>query len=321
MADPTVTIRVTTNADQASGQLKRATQDFQKMESGAASGARTQRSQRSASTSQDTSSQLLGRMAGAMALSGLGAGVDLFSSYVGSRPGGSRNARRISEIGGGMISGAQSGAMIGGPVGAVIGAAASGLASAFRLLNEEAKEVREGLMGLKLSMQSSVSSISQGRQDDAFYTLLGHKSKSDRISTLKARAEELSTGGKYSVVSLQNQQQEMIRSGKTDTEAYRRNETLLGMQSARLSKVYSALWEEGKMPRAEMLRAGEVGDSLGAMGGSIGAQVDVADVNRSQLEELKRINENLRHYAESHVSSNMVDASVNKGYGGVYILN
>lgn len=341
MSEPTVTIRVTTNADQAAGQLKRATQDLKSAGSGGrgtAGGAPVGGDAQERMAHRRSAPQSSGRnassnaQAGSIASAGMknftlgmglqfaGQGVDLLAHTIGNQEGGSRTGSRLAAIGGGAAAGAAAGAMFGGPVGAAIGGVVGGLIGAFKQLSDEAKSVREGLQGLKVGAQVTISSASANRQDEAFFHQLKWKSKTERMEALDARSKELSSGGDYSIVEIRKRMEKAVKEEKTDTDKYKRDEQLLKQQESRLLKLYSMRTQETMAPEVGLTEASKYVDSLGAMGGSIGPQVDVADVNHSILEEIKRLNATMEVWAKGSVSENLVDRDLNEGFGGVYTI-
>jgi hypothetical protein len=205
--------------------------------------------------------------------------------------------------------------MIGGPVGAAIGGAAGLVVGAFKQLSEEAKETREGLMSLRLGAASSTQSISSSRQDDAFYTTLKYKTKEDRQAAIDERIEQLAEGnGKYSIKSISYRQRRRIIEGLTDTEAYKRDEMMLGQQKSRLTSLFGNQSEESKTSSYNPLDASAVTDCLGAMGGIVGRQVDIADVNKDMLSELKRINANIERMGGYRPDEALEDTRVHSAF-------
>jgi hypothetical protein len=307
MADPTVIIRVTTNADQATKGLQRAAKNL--------SEASTPRGATPTTRGVAPGASSASRLNFGMGLQIAGQGVDLLAQGIGNLQGGRRTGDRISALGQGALGGAATGMMIGGPVGAAIGGAAGLVVGAFKQLSEEAKETREGLMALRLSADSSVQSASASRQDDAFYTTLKYKSKEERQSAINERIEQLSSGGKYSIESITKRQEKRIREGRTDSEAYKFDEMMLAQQKSRLTTLFGKQWEESKTIAHNPLEASTVTDSLGAMGGIVGPQVDIADVNKDMLSELKRINSNLERMGSYNPAEALEVTSIRNAFG------
>lgn len=307
MADPTVTIRVTTNADQATQGLQRAAKNIKESS--------TQQGGGSTRSAQGSSASSGKRLTLGMGLQIAGQGVDLLAQGIGNLAGQRRTGERIGALGEGALGGAATGAMIGGPVGAAIGGAAGLVVGAFQQLSQEAKETREGLMALRLGTKSTVHSISASREDDAFNETLKYKSKDERLAAIQTRKNQLSFDGYYSIQEIEKRQKRSIRHGTTDTEAYKYDEMMLGLQKSRLNTLLGQEWNEQKTLSSNSLEATTLTDSLSAMGGSIGAQVDVADVNKSMLDELKRINANLERTATFNPADGKLDISAATAYG------
>lgn len=339
MSEPTVTIRVTTNATEASGQLSRASKELQAA-AGQADTAPTvtagvrhqstpspepsdrQKSRPQKSQPQQVDTAPIARsMALAMATHFAGQGLSALAQGVGNMEGGTRTGQRISNIAGGALNGATAGAMIGGPVGAVIGSAVGTLIGAFQQLSAEAKEVREGLSNLKLGVQTRFDAHEAARQDNAFYTTLKLLDKPERLARIRARSSEIGTKGEDSIVNLYQKKQQLIKDGKTDTEEYKIVDHKLQLQLPRLERLENARHEElYQLPFTQLLDASKVTDSLGAMGGSIGPQVDVADVNRTQIELLRNIYSRLEIIARNSNAGTVsnFDSTLHNATGGVF---
>lgn len=258
-------------------------------------------------------------------------GVQILATMVGSQEGGARQGRRIarygSDIGGGALAGAAFGATVGtpfgGPIGAAVGAgvgalfgAASGAIKAFTEdAAESAKTLRESRQALAAELRAVGRGQAVGEQDRAFMRLLGTRNRDEQLAMVDRRIETLRNGdGEYSIERLRRRRAALENAEQTDTEEYRIVKETMGLQLGRLSALLRTREELSLSPTGGMLRAKEVTDRLGAIGGTVGPQVDVADVNRKQLDVLERILEavsrkGLEDVSDAHTLNAAADAA------------
>ncbi len=257
-------------------------------------------------------------------------GVQSLATWVGSQEGGARQGRRIahygSDIGGGALAGAALGATVGSAipglgtaVGAGVGAlfgAASGAIKAFTEdAAESAKTLRESRQALAAELRAVGRGQAVGEQDRAFMRLLGTRNRDEQLAMVENRIETLRNGdGEYSIERLRRRRSALENAEQTDTEEYRIVKETMGLQLGRLSALLRTREELSLSPTGGMLRAKEVTDRLGAIGGTVGPQVDVADVNRRQLDVLERILEavsrkGLEDVSDAHTLNAAADAA------------
>lgn len=232
-------------------------------------------------------------------------GVQWLATQVGSQEGGARQGRRIAAygnaIGGGALAGAALGATVGsaipglgtvagGAVGALFGAASGAIKAFTEDAAESAKTLRESRQALAAELRAVGRGQAAGEQDRAFMRLLGTRNRDEQLAMVENRIETLRHGdGEYSIEHLRQRRSALENAEQTDTEEYRIVKETMGLQLGRLSALLRTREELSLSPTGRMLRASEVTDRLGAIGGTVGAQVDVADVNRKQLDVLERI--------------------------------
>lgn len=230
-------------------------------------------------------------------------GLQTVSTVVGNREGGGRMGRAIGNIGGGLAAGAAIGATAGSVipgVGTAVGAAI-GIA---KELSEGAKAVREARQNLAAEFRALEVGQAAGEQDRAFARILATKGRDEQLAMVGRRIDQIRNGpGEMSLSYLRERRAELEDSEKTDTEEYRIIRERMGIQMGRLSALMRTREELSLAPTAGLSDASRVTDSLGAVGGSVGPTVDVADVNRRQLDVLQQILQTLRAAAAEDVSS------------------
>lgn len=109
--------------------------------------------------------------------------------------------------------------------------------------------------------------------------------------------------GAFNGANVRERRGELEDEEQTDTEEYRVIRERMGIQMGRLSALMRTREELSLAPTAGLSDASRVTDSLGAVGGSVGPTVNVADVNRRQLDVLQQILQTLRTAASEDVSS------------------
>lgn len=288
-----VDINLKAHADQAVGKLKQVSKELKNAaEAADASGAIP--SQASAPTIGKTLGKAL---VGYVAHEGLSA----IATVVGNRSGGARTGNRIASIGGGALSGATSGAIagsyvpvVGTAIGAAVGAIAGAVTGFVKTMSEESRNLREAMNALSSSHIATANAQTLGERDRAFERLQSVRTRPEQEKALQERLQTLRFGdGPNSIRNLQSRILKAEEEGATDNVDYLNDKDLFARQKGREATLMRQL-EELRMPTLGVpVRASDVGDSLGAMGGQVGAQVDVADVNRSQLEVLKQILEKI----------------------------
>lgn len=118
------------------------------------------------------------------------------------------------------------------------------------------------------------------------------------------RIDQIRNGpGEMSLSYLRERRTELEDDEQTDTEEYRIIRERMGIQMGRLSALMRTREELSLAPTAGLSDASRVTDSLGAVGGSVDPTVNVADVNRRQLDVLQQILQTLRTAASEDVSS------------------
>lgn len=255
-------------------------------------------------------------------------GVQILATMVGSQEGGARQGRRIarygSDIGGGALAGAAFGATVGSAIpglgtavgaGALFGAASGAIKAFTEDAAESAKALRESRQALAAELRTVGRGQAVGEQDRAFMRLLGTRNRDEQLAMVDRRIETLRNGdGEYSIERLRRRRSALENAEQTDTEEYRIVKETMGLQLGRLSALLRTREELSLSPTGGMLRAKEVTDRLGAIGGTVGPQVDVADVNRKQLDVLERILEavsrkGLEDVSDAHTLNAAADAA------------
>ncbi|MGN0890529.1 MAG: hypothetical protein ACI4W7_02635 [Candidatus Spyradenecus sp.] len=288
-----VDINIKARAEQAVGKLKAVSKEL-KAAATAADGAGALPTQ--------TAAPAIGKAIGKAAVGYISSeALGTLSSYVGSRQGGSRLANRISGVGSSAIAGATAGAVagsvipgVGTAVGAAVGAIAGAVTGFVRTMAEETRNFREACNALSSAHIATANAQTLGMRDRAFERLQSVRTRPEQESELRSRLQTLRFGsGANSIRNLQSRILKAEEAGETDNADYLNDKDLFARQKGREAAMMRQL-EELRIPAfASFVRAGEVGDAVGAMGGKVGAQVDVADVNRSQLEVIKQILEKL----------------------------
>lgn len=251
-------------------------------------------------------------------------GLQTVSTVVGNREGGGRMGRAIGNIGGGLAAGAAIGATagsvipgVGTAVGAAIGAIAGAATGIAKELSEGAKAVREARQNLAAEFRALEVGQAAGEQDRAFARILATKGRDEQLAMVGRRIDQIRNGpGEMSLSYLRERRAELEDSEKTDTEEYRIIRERMGIQMGRLSALMRTREELSLAPTAGLSDASRVTDSLGAVGGSVGPTVNVADVNRRQLDVLQQILQTLRTAASEDVSSGAtLDSRATAVYG------
>lgn len=251
-------------------------------------------------------------------------GLQTVSTVVGNREGGGRMGRAIGNIGGGLAAGAAIGATagsvipgVGTAVGAAIGAIAGAATGIAKELSEGAKAVREARQNLAAEFRALEVGQAAGEQDRAFARILVTKGRDEQLAMVGRRIDQIRNGpGEMSLSYLRERRAELEDSEKTDTEEYRIIRERMGIQMGRLSALMRTREELSLAPTAGLSDASRVTDSLGAVGGSVGPTVNVADVNRRQLDVLQQILQTLRTAASEDVSSGAtLDSRATAVYG------
>lgn len=239
-------------------------------------------------------------------------GIQTVSTVVGNREGGGRMGRAIGNIGGGLVAGAALGgtvgSVVGGPIGTAIGGAIGAIAGAAtgiaKELSEGAKAVREARQNLAAEFRALEVGQAAGEQDRAFSRILATKGRDEQLAMVGQRIDQIRNGpGEMSLRYLRERRGELEDEEQTDTEEYRIIRERMGIQMGRLSALMRTREELSLAPTAGLSDASRVTDSLGAVGGSVGPTVNVADVNRRQLDVLQQILQTLRTAASEDVSS------------------
>ena len=251
-------------------------------------------------------------------------GLQTVSTVVGNREGGGRMGRAIGNIGGGLAAGAAIGATagsvipgVGTAVGAAIGAIAGAATGIAKELSEGAKAVREARQNLAAEFRALEVGQAAGEQDRAFARILATKGRDEQLAMVGQRIDQIRNGpGEMSLSYLRERRAELEDSEKTDTEEYRIIRERMGIQMGRLSALMRTREELSLAPTAGLSDASRVTDSLGSIGGSVGPTVNVADVNRRQLDVLQQILQTLRTAASEDVSSGAtLDSRATAVYG------
>ena len=251
-------------------------------------------------------------------------GLQTVSTVVGNREGGGRMGRAIGNIGGGLAAGAAIGATagsvipgVGTAVGAAIGAIAGAATGIAKELSEGAKAVREARQNLAAEFRALEVGQAAGEQDRAFARILATKGRDEQLAMVGRRIDQIRNGpGEMSLSYLRERRAELEDSEKTDTEEYRIIRERMGIQMGRLSALMRTREELSLAPTAGLSDASRVTDSLGAVSGSVGPTVNVADVNRRQLDVLQQILQTLRTAASEDVSSGAtLDSRATAVYG------
>lgn len=234
-------------------------------------------------------------------------GLQTVSTVVGNREGGGRMGRAIGNIGGGLAAGAAIGATagsvipgVGTAVGAAIGAIAGAATGIAKELSEGAKAVREARQNLAAEFRALEVGQAAGEQDRAFARILATKGRDEQLAMVGRRIDQIRNGpGEMSLSYLRERRGELEDEEQTDTEEYRIIRERMGIQMGRLSALMRTREELSLAPTAGLSDASRVTDSLGA----VGPTVNVADVNRRQLDVLQQILQTLRTAASEDVSS------------------
>lgn len=235
--------------------------------------------------------------------------VGSLATVVGSLPGGTRDANRISRIGGGILTGAAAGAAIGSVVpglgtaiGAGAGALIGGATGIIETLATESKSTRDNLYAINHSIGITARSTALNQEDQAFQLSLGYLSRQDRIAKVQSRAQEIYGGGgsgEDSIYALRREQSLLARENKTDTYAYKENAEKLATQLSRYAALQQQAFALSVAPEANLLAGSDVGDTLPRIGGSVGPQVDVQSVNQEQVSLLRQIRDNILSLGET----------------------
>ena len=224
-------------------------------------------------------------------------GLSTVSSLVGSRQGGRLWGNRIASVGGSAVAGGTAGALVGSmipglgtAIGASVGAIAGAVTGFVKTMSEETRNFREAMNAISSSHIAVGNTQTLGKQDRAFERLQTLRQRPEQVSALEDRLQTLRFGqGPNSIKSLQTRILKAEKAGATDSVEYLNDKDLFARQKGREATIMRQL-EELRLPVASApLQAREVVDSLGAMGGTVGANVDVADVNQRQLEVLRQI--------------------------------
>lgn len=287
MADSTLTIRILSQKD---GATPAAPQQV----NGTAPAAPAQIvGSRTSATTQSPSQQAQARADRSLAHLALGLfahqGFSAVTTALGTIPGQSRNANRLSNIGGGAITGAAAGAMF-GPAGIAIGAGIGAATGALKTLAEEAKETRDALRALKDDAKMTGLSTGAKRQDAAFVRTLQWMTPQQRDEAITERANQINRGdGDTSVRSLTNAIERMAKLGLTDTPEYKEKHNLLAMQKSRLANLGELSDKNFFQSLPHLLKGNDHADALQKIGGQIGETINVKDTNREMVDLLREI--------------------------------
>lgn len=241
-------------------------------------------------------------------------GFNTLTDALGTIPGQSRNAKRLSNIGGGAIAGATAGAML-GPAGMAVGAAIGTAAGALKTLADEAKETRDALRSLKDSAKMTGYTTGAKRQDAAFVRSLQWMTRDQRDEAITERANQIKRGdGDTSVRSLTNAIEAMAKRGLTDTPEYKEKQNLLAMQKSRLATLGDLDDKNYFQNLPTLLKGSEHTDALQKIGGQIGSTINVKDSDREMINLLREISTSTRILATNAPDSQRaLDASSGLG--------
>lgn len=226
-------------------------------------------------------------------------GLSTVSSLVGNRQGGRLWGNRIASVGGSAVAGGTAGALVGSmipglgtAIGASIGTIAGAVTGFVKTMSEEARNFREAMNAISSSHIAVGNTQTLGTQDRAFERLQSLRQRPEQVSALEDRLATLRFGeGPNSIKNLQSRILKAEKAGETDSVEYLNDKDLFARQKGREATIMRQL-EEMQLPvSGSPIQAREVVDRLGAMGGTVGAQVDVADVNQRQLDVLRQIYE------------------------------
>ncbi|MEG2613756.1 MAG: hypothetical protein RR996_01815 [Alistipes sp.] len=293
MAQADVTIRVEAQTDDASAKIKKVSKDItdaaassSKISEASTNGGTTPSTPLASQARKQDDLSAIGKKIGTAAVGYMThQGLSAVTTYIGSREGGSATASRVSTIGGGAVQGGVAGAMVGGPIGAAVGAAAGALIGVFSSLSEEAKNLRNAIKAANLEESSYLSNRSATRQDRSFQKILEHSNRPQQLRLINEKYNNLEKGsGENSIVKLQARRLALEKSQKTDTQEYENVRQNLSIQRSRRSALDRMRDDLNlNQPLGEFIRANQVGDKLSVMGGSIGANVAIDDINAKQL--------------------------------------
>lgn len=227
-------------------------------------------------------------------LAGLVAGLALHQGFsaltgaLGTIPGQKSTAGTLSALGGGAIAGGLAGSAAGLP-GIAIGATLGALVGSLSALASAAKETRDALNGIATNARNHTLSVGMSRQDRAFAMSLQTLTRDQREEAIAERANTLRRGeGELSIRSLEAKLSALAKAGKTDTEEYKHAQGDLSKQYSRLGTLQAMdddLFFNRTTPKP--LAQSDLSDRLSVMGGTVGASVNVGEVNR-ELVDLTR---------------------------------
>ena len=293
-----VDIRLRAETGQAERQLKAVSKELKASAQAGQSRGGAQTARPAAQALGDPVGKAIGKaMVGYVAHEGLSA----LTALVGSRPGGRLWSQRLATVGGSTVGGATAGAVAGSAIpgfGTAIGAAAGALAGAVtgfvKTLSEETRSFRDAMRAIDSAHLAAGNTQTLGRQDRAFERLQSFRQRPEQAQAVRERLSILRFGsGPNSIASLQKRILKAEKSGQTDSVEYLNDKDLFARQKGREAALLRKL-EDLKLPAAgQPLAAREVSDRLGAIGGQVGAQVNVADVNQRQLDVLRQIYEKI----------------------------
>lgn len=300
---PDVSIKVVADTSQAEGALRRTGAQLRTVAQSAAAAPAANQSTEPAAVGKQIASAAVGFIANQ--------GLQAITAVVSSQDGGGRLGRRIGGIGGGLLGGAAAGAAVGSivpgvgtAIGAAIGAAVGGLSAFAKELAQTTKELREARFSERTMLRGIEVGQATGEQDRAFLRILGTKGRDEQQQMVAQRIAQLTRGtGSQSIRNLQKDLRLREENGEMDSQAYRVAKGELSMQAGRVASLLR-LQEELKLtPMASLMDVGSVSDSLAKMGGSVGAQVNVADVNRQQLDVQREMLRALNRLANADPSA------------------
>ena len=215
-------------------------------------------------------------------------GFSALTGALGTIPGQKRTAGTLSAVGGGAIAGGLAGSAAGLP-GIAIGATLGALVGSLSALASAAKETRDALNGIATNARNHTLSVGMSRQDRAFAMSLQTLTRDQREEAIAERANTLRRGeGELSIRSLEAKLSALAKAGKTDTEEYKHAQGDLSKQYSRLGTL-QAMDDDlfFNRPTPKPLAQSDLSDRLSVMGGTVGASVNVGEVNR-ELVDLTR---------------------------------
>ena len=216
-------------------------------------------------------------------------GFSSITSALGTIPGQTQTANRLSNIGGGAIAGAATGAMF-GPIGIALGATIGTATGALKTLADEAKSTRDALRALKDDAKMTGLTTGAKRQDAAFIRTLHWMTPQQRDNAIAERANQINRGtGDTSVRSLTNAIERMAKNGLTDTPEYKEKQSLLAMQKSRLASLGELSDQNYFQVFPTLLKASAIADPIQKIGGKIGETINVKDSNREMIDLLREI--------------------------------